>query len=313
MDAAWHPDPTGQAELRYFDGQQWTEHVSTGGVQSTAPLSPAQPQAQQPAQQQAQQPQHMQPQHAQQMPQGQRPQGGGLPGGISGDLIDGRYKEIDAGPGAALQNKKLLRVRMGEPFFARQGSMVAYQGQATFNFQGSGGIGKFMKKALTGEGVPLMRVEGQGDVFIAEEAREIHLLQIEGGGISVNGASVLAFSAGLEWNIERVQGAGMMAGGLFNTTLRGHGWVAIMTEGEPVVLDPSEAPTFTDMQAVVAWSLGLQTTLQKSFTAGALIGRGSGEAFQVAFHGQGFVIVQPSEAKKGVPPHSHGAGGILGG
>ncbi len=26
----WHPDPQGQAALRYWDGQQWTEHVSDG-------------------------------------------------------------------------------------------------------------------------------------------------------------------------------------------------------------------------------------------------------------------------------------------
>ena len=38
-------------------------------------------------------------------------------------------------------------------------------------------------------------------------------------------------------------------------------------------------------------------------TAGSLIGRGSGEAFQVAFSGQGFVIVQPSE---GPPPAPKG-------
>ena len=28
--AGWHPDPQGQAALRYWDGQQWTEHVSDG-------------------------------------------------------------------------------------------------------------------------------------------------------------------------------------------------------------------------------------------------------------------------------------------
>lgn len=26
--AGWHPDPQGQAALRYWDGQQWTAHVS---------------------------------------------------------------------------------------------------------------------------------------------------------------------------------------------------------------------------------------------------------------------------------------------
>jgi hypothetical protein len=28
--AGWHPDPHGQAALRYWDGQQWTEHTSDG-------------------------------------------------------------------------------------------------------------------------------------------------------------------------------------------------------------------------------------------------------------------------------------------
>lgn len=30
VQAGWHPDPQGQAALRYWDGQQWTEHVSDG-------------------------------------------------------------------------------------------------------------------------------------------------------------------------------------------------------------------------------------------------------------------------------------------
>jgi len=286
MDAAWHPDPTGQAELRYHDGTQWTEHVSTNGVQSVSPL----PGAGGPAQ----------AQHAQQAQHGQgQPPGSG---GISGDLIDGRYSEV-SGQGAVLQNKKLLRVRITEPFMAKQGAMVAYQGNVQFAYQG-GGVGRFMKKALTGEGLSLMRVEGQGDVFLADAAKEVHILQLSNGGISVSGSNVLAFSAGLDWNVERIKGGSMMAGGLFNTTLRGTGWVAITTDGEPVVLDAAEAPTFADGQAIVAWSVDLQTGVSSSMTAGALIGRGSGEAFQVTFSGRGFVIVQPSEGGV-VPPHTH--------
>jgi len=39
-DAGWHPDPSQAHELRYFDGTQWTEHVSDQGVTTTAPLAP---------------------------------------------------------------------------------------------------------------------------------------------------------------------------------------------------------------------------------------------------------------------------------
>ena len=35
--ASWHPDPYGRHELRYWDGTQWTDHVSSHGKQSTDP------------------------------------------------------------------------------------------------------------------------------------------------------------------------------------------------------------------------------------------------------------------------------------
>jgi len=36
--AAWHPDPLKRHELRYWDGERWTEHVSDAQVVSTDPL-----------------------------------------------------------------------------------------------------------------------------------------------------------------------------------------------------------------------------------------------------------------------------------
>lgn len=35
---AWHPDPTGRHELRWFDGQQWTESICDAGTTGTDPL-----------------------------------------------------------------------------------------------------------------------------------------------------------------------------------------------------------------------------------------------------------------------------------
>ncbi|GAA4804368.1 AIM24 family protein [Nocardioides caeni] len=310
-EAAWHPDPTGRHEMRYWDGTRWTEHVSDAGVQSTSPVEGGAP-AQSDQQAQGGQPAGGHDPHAgQQGGWGGQPQGGHDPyagqqqyggqqqvpadafGGLSGDLVDGRFSEKD-GIGPSLQNPRLLRVRIAEPFLAKQGAMVAYQGNVNFGYKG-GGAAKFLKKAITGEGLSLMEVEGQGDVFLADTAKNVHILNLTNSGISVNGKNVLAFSSSLEWNIERVKGGSIAAGGLFNTSLRGTGWVAITTEGDPVVLNPAEAPTFADTDAIVAWSIHLQTSLRSTVSAGALIGRGSGEAVQVAFQGQGFVIVQPSE------------------
>ena len=202
-----------------------------------------------------------------------------------------------------LQNHRMLRVALDGDVMARQGAMVAYQGEVDFAYQGSGGVGKFLKKAFTNEGMSLMKVSGRGDVFFADDAMEIHLVKLEGDSLTVNGANVLAFDSTITWDIKRVEGASMMAGGVFNTTFTGTGTVAITSHGTPVVLNV-DAPTYADIQAAVAWSTSLTTSVRRTAGAGAMIGRGSGEAFQLVFNGQGFVIVQASEGRI-VAPHSH--------
>jgi uncharacterized protein (AIM24 family) len=219
----------------------------------------------------------------------------------------GRNLEAQTTDVFALQNAKLLKVALNGEVLARQGSMVAFQGQVDFQYEGSGGVGRFLKKALTGEGVPLMRCRGQGELFIAHNADEVHLVRLEDDALSVNGQNILAFEPTLAWDIRRVEGASMFAGGLFNTVLSGSGWVAITAHGTPVVLQ-TDAPTFADAQAAIAWSASLQTSVNRTMKLGAMLGRGSGEAVQIAFAGQGFVIVQASEGPV-VPPHNHGNSG----
>ena len=196
-----------------------------------------------------------------------------------------------------LQNERMLKVDLagtGGFFYARQGSMVAYQGDVDFAYEGAGGLGKMFKKALTGEGMSLMKVSGSGDVFLAQDADEIFILELEDEAVTVNGRAVLAFESSLTWDINRVEGASMMSGGLFNTTFTGRGMIAVVTHGTPVVLQVDE-PTYVDMQAAVLWSAGLQSSIRKTAKLGAVIGRGSGEAYQLALQGQGVVVVQASE------------------
>jgi uncharacterized protein (AIM24 family) len=67
------------------------------------------------------------------------------------------------------------------------------------------------------------------------------------------------------WDIRRIRRglAGKVAGGLFNTYLSGRGWVALVSDGQPVLLRPSEAPTFVDPQSAIAWSGSLETTFSR--------------------------------------------------
>jgi uncharacterized protein (AIM24 family) len=214
--------------------------------------------------------------------------------------------EVEGHSRFALQNSQLLRVAFGDDVLAVKGAMVAYQGQIQFHHEKSGSMGKLLKKVLTNEDMPLMRVSGQGEVFFANEAGYVYLLELAGDGVSVNGRNLLAFDAALQWDINRVKGAGMMAGGLFNTTVSGTGTVALCTVGHPVVLDCSEQPTYVDVQAAVAWSANLVPQVVSSLNMKSLLRGGSGEAFQYAFHGPGFVVVQPHEW---VPPTQQSGGG----
>ena len=210
-----------------------------------------------------------------------------------------RYQEIETGEAFTLQGPRLLKVELSETsVMAKNGSMVAYQGDVHFEHKG-GGLGRLLKKAATGEQLRLMEASGTGELFLASHAMLVHVLRLQDDSVTVNGENILAFQEGIEWDVTRVKGgtAGVLAGGLFNIHLRGTGLVALVSDGEPVKLDVSEAPTFADPQAAIAWSGGVQTNLRTDVQAKSLIGLGSGESFQLGLSGQGWVLVQPSEGR----------------
>ena len=202
-----------------------------------------------------------------------------------------------------LQNNHMLLVNLDGDVYVKQGAMAAYQGEIDFKYHG-GGVARFFKKALTGENLQLMQASGKGDLFLADNGSEIYVVDLENEQLTVNSNSLLAFDSSLEWNINRIKSGvmGMVAGGLFNTTLTGSGKVALLSWGTPVVLQVDQ-PTFVDTNCVIAWSTSLQVDVHSSLKAGAMIGRGSGEAFQMAFSGSGFVVVQPGEGPMALLAH----------
>jgi uncharacterized protein (AIM24 family) len=70
--------------------------------------------------------------------------------------------------------------------------------------------------------------------------------------------------------------------------------------------------TFADPQAAITWSDGLKTSVKTNVSAKNLIGRGSGESFQMSFSGKGWVLVQPSEGRVAAPGAASGSSGGIG-
>jgi uncharacterized protein (AIM24 family) len=223
----------------------------------------------------------------------------------------GEYQETQSQEAFALQNSKLLKVSLDQiTIQAKLGSMLAYQGDVTFEHAGSGGMSRLIKKAVTGEGTQLMKMTGTGEVFLGDQAQDIHLIKLENDAITCNGSNVLAFDAGIDWDIKKVEGAsGMLGGGLFNMALQGTGWVSILSDGPPVLLNTGEAPTFADPQAAITWSSAVQTGIKTDVKLKNLIGRGSGESIQMSFTGAGWVLIQPSEGRVQAAAAQSGGGG----
>jgi uncharacterized protein (AIM24 family) len=228
------------------------------------------------------------------------------------------FKETQSADAFSLQNPRLLKVRLDAVTIqARQGAMVAYQGDVHFEHSSSG-MKRLMKKVATGEGVDLMKAEGTGEVFLAIQAQEVHLLKLNDEEITVNGQNVLAFEAGIDWDIKKVEGAsGVLTGGLFNVKLKGTGTVAVISDGPPMLLDVGSAPTFCDPQAAIVWSQGVKSSIKTDTNLKSFVGMGSGESVQVAFSGEGWVLVQPSEGRvaeriSGSNQSGGGIGGLLG-
>ncbi len=193
----------------------------------------------------------------------------------------------------------MLKVAMatGQDLFARVGSMVAYEGFIQYE-PNPPAVRQMARDWITGEGAPLMKCTGDGLLYLADYGANVVIVHLDNDALSVNGTNVLAFDASLQWGVERVKGLAKFAGqGLFNVKISGSGWVALTSRGTPVVVDcgSGEDETYVDPDALVAWSPNLKVKGKRSFKASSLIGRGSGEAYQMAFSGQGIVVVQPSE------------------
>ncbi|RNF84905.1 AIM24 family protein [Montanilutibacter psychrotolerans] len=209
-------------------------------------------------------------------------------------------KQKDLSPDVfELESSHMLEVKLNGRVWAKAGSMVAYRGGVKFVREGmlAQGLGNLLKKAISGEGTQMMKMEGQGRVYVADAGKKITLLRLAGESIFVNGNDILAYEDGIKSDIKMMRKvAGMVSGGLFNMKLTGSGVVAITSHYEPMTLVVTpDQPVFTDPNATVAWSGNLSPDMVTDISLGTLFGRGSGESVQMKFSGNGWVVVQPYE------------------
>lgn len=199
-----------------------------------------------------------------------------------------------------LENPYTLEVNLDGRVWCKAGAMIGYVGGIRFTRQGlmEQGLGNMLKSMVSSEGVTLMKMEGTGRVYLADAGKRVQILELGAGEqIYVNGNDLLALEDGMKYEIKMMRRvAGMASGGLFNVRVTGPGVLAMTTHYNPITLRVTAAePVFTDPNATVAWSGSLSPEIHTDISFKTLLGRGSGETFQLRFQGEGWVVLQPYE------------------
>ncbi len=187
----------------------------------------------------------------------------------------------------------------GDAVKAKNGSMVAYEGDMTFKKLTGGGDGLrgMVTRRLTGEQMEVMEVKGHGTCYFADRASEINLVTLSGETLYVEASNLLCTDSSLRTGTTFTGLRGASQGnGLFTTTVEGTGQAAILSDGSAIVLRVTpQLPLQVDPGAYIAHTGRLKQHFQSGVNFRTFIGEGSGEAFQIRFEGDGLVYVQPSE------------------
>lgn len=206
---------------------------------------------------------------------------------------------------------KMVRAQVapGQRLFSQRGAMLAYTGEVTFTPSitgGQGGIGSMIGRRVAGEATALMTVEGSGTVMFGHGGHHAHVIDLTGETLYVESDRLLAFEGSLRQGTMFMGSQGGVMGvirgqvtgqGLFTTTLSGHGSVAVMAHGGVFELPVTGGAVHVDPQAYVAHRGDVRNKLSAAVGWREMVGRGSGEAFQLELSGQGAVYVQASEEK----------------
>ena len=198
-------------------------------------------------------------------------------------------------------DKRVLHADLqGDSVRAASGSMVAYTGRVEFKSAGMGGGGGFraaLKQKVAGESISLMTCAGAGRVYLAQDAMDVTVVQLQADTLTVESEHVLAVTEGLQLDVQFSGLRGMTTGqGLATTKISGTGQCAIMSHGPLIALAVTPGqPLVVDPDVYVAGVGQTQMSLVSGVSWRSIAGDGGGEPFSLRFEGQGTVYIQPAE------------------
>lgn len=200
------------------------------------------------------------------------------------------------------RSKRVVEARLNNSAVrALSGSMVAYEGHVAFTsagFGGGDGLVAGIKQRATGEGLSLMEASGTGVVYFAHNGAETTIIELTGDTLQVESQQLMVLNGNLQTNVAFAGVRGATVGqGLFTTTVTGHGQIALLSQGGPLIhLDVSpQYPLVVDPDAFVCARGALSQSFVTDVSWRSALGQGGGEAFLLRWDGTGVVSIQPAE------------------
>ena len=143
--------------------------------------------------------------------------------------------------------------------------------------------------------------------YFANEAQHVVVLDLAPGQrIAVESESILAFTSSCQYGVMFLPTGVASQKGLATSTITGPGQVAILVDGNPIML---KGQCVVDPDAMVAFT-GNQPTIGLDLSWKNLIGQASGESYNMKFNDpNNIVIIQPNERKSGIDIGMDGKGG----
>jgi uncharacterized protein (AIM24 family) len=195
-------------------------------------------------------------------------------------------------------SSRMVRIEIDGFVWIKRGTVVAYRGDLKFHRERvlqsedvhtkSGPVRSTLKREI----VPLVKAEGKGYVYVSDDGAHSQVVRLDGGTVYIASPNLLAIEATLAHEVLMVGGVGILAGGIFVIKLSGTGLVAISVKGDPLTMRVTpDNSVSTDPTSTIAWSGSLWPELKTDIEVRTLFAHGGGEAIQMLFRGDGYVVV----------------------
>ena len=212
---------------------------------------------------------------------------------LNADFLEETLESDSRGEMFEVVSKRFLRIDVEDFLWAKLGSVIAFHGDFKMTRER---VLRAKRGTLAREFAPLVKVEGKGRLYCADEGKRSKILRLADGTLNVVGSALLAFESTIQHEANLIPVLGLLAGGIFAFKLSGTGVVVIGAKGDPLTLRVTpDNPVVTDPDATLAWSGGLTPELKTELEWRTIIGHGGGQAIQMLFRGDGYVVIHAKE------------------